>query len=104
MASPTVTWKRGSTFAAQVTYTPGAGDPATLEGVLVECSVMDHARQRYPLTVTMLPGFLSFNVYFDGDSSDWAVGTAALDYRCTLDNVVFYSTTARFTIEAQITL
>jgi len=104
MGSPTVTWKRGSTFAAVVTYTPGAGDPATLEGVIVESSVMDHARQRYPLTIAMLPGFTSFNVYFDGDSSDWTPGTAALDYRCSLGDVVFYSTTARFTIEAQITL
>ena len=104
MASPTVTWKRGSTFAALVTYTPGAGDPATLEGVLVECSVMDYARQRYPLTIEMLAGNLTFNVYYNGDSSDWTPGTAALDYRCSLGDVVFYSTTARFTIEAQITL
>jgi len=104
MSSPTISWKRGSTFAAQVIYTPGAGDPPTLEGVLVESSVMDHARQRYPLTVSMLPGFLGFNIYFDGDSSDWAAGTAAIDYRCTLDEVVFYSTTARFTIDPQVTL
>lgn len=103
MASPTISWKRGSTFAAQVVYTPGAGDPATLEDVTVEISVMDHAQKRYPLTVTMLPGYMSFNIFYDGDSSEWAAGTAAIDYRCTLGDIVFYSTTARFIIEPQVT-
>jgi len=51
----------------------------------------------------MLPGFTSFDIYFDGDSSNWAAGTAAIDYRCTLGDVVFYSTTARFIIEPQVT-
>ena len=104
MASPTVSWKRGSTFAAQVAYTPGAGDPATLDGVTVECSVMDHREVRYPLLVTILPGNLTFNILYVGDTSEWAAGTAALDYRCLEAGIVFYSTTARFVIEPQITL
>ena len=104
MASPTVSWKRGSTFAASVAYTPGAGDPATLEGVTVECSVMDNREVRYPLLVTILPDYLSFNIYYIGETSEWAAGTAALDFRCLEAGVVFYSTTARFTIEPQITL
>ena len=104
MAAPSISWKRGSTFAASVVYTPGAGDPATLAGVLVECSVMDHNQQRYPLTVTVLAGNTSFDIYYDGDTSEWMTGTAAIDYKLTLDGVVFYSTTARFTIEPQITL
>lgn len=104
MASPTVSWKRGSTFAASVAYTPGAGDPPTLEGVTVECSVMDHREARHPLLVEIQPDFLSFNILFVGDTSEWSIGTAALDYRCSLGGVVFYSTTARFIIEPQITL
>lgn len=104
MASPTVSWKRGSTFAASVTYTPGAGDPQDLSGVTVLCSVMDHRENRYPLVVSTLPGNLSFNILYPGDTSEWAVGTAALDYKCLENGVVFYSTTARFTIDPQITL
>lgn len=104
MASPTISWKRGSTFAAKVTYTPGAGDPTTLAGVLIETSIMDNNQQRYPLTVSVLPGDLMFNIYYDGDSSDWATGTAAIDYKLTLDGIIFYSTTSRFIIEPQITL
>jgi hypothetical protein len=104
MASPTVSWKRGSTFAASVAYTPGAGDPASLAGVTVECSVMDHREVRYPLIVSILPDNLSFNILYPSDTSEWAAGTAALDYRCLENGVVFYSTTARFTIEPQITL
>ncbi len=104
MASPTVSWKRGSTFAASVTYTPGAGDPSDLSGVTVLCSVMDHRETRYPLVVSILPGNLSFNILYTGDTSEWAVGTAALDYKCLENGVVFYSTTARFTIDPQITL
>ena len=104
MGSPTVTWKRGSTFAASVAYTPGAGDPSTLEGVTVESSVMDQAQKRYPLVVTMHDDFLGFDILYDGDSSSWTAGTAAIDYKCSLEGVIFYSTTARFIIEPQVTL
>jgi hypothetical protein len=104
MASPTVSWKRGSTFAASVSYTPGVGEPATLEGVTVLCSVMDNREARYPLVVSILPDNLSFTIIYPGDTSEWAIGTAALDYRCLENGAVFYSTTARFVIEPQITL
>ena len=104
MASPTISWKRGSTWAAAVVYTPGAGDPADLSDVTIQSSVMDHMLRRYVLTVTKHDDNMGFDVYFDGDSSDWAPGTAAIDYRLTLGGTVFYSTTARFIVEAQITL
>jgi hypothetical protein len=104
MASPTVSWKRGSTFAATVAYTPGAGETPTLEGVTVECSIMDNREARYPLLVTILPGYLTFDLLYVGDTSEWAVGTAALDFRLSEGGVVFYSTTARFVIDPQITL
>lgn len=104
MASPTVSWKRGSTFAASVAYTPGAGDPPTLDGVIVESSIMDHREARHPLLVTIHEDKLGFDIRYIGDTSEWAVGTAAIDYRCLEAGVVFYSTTARFTIEPQITL
>jgi hypothetical protein len=103
MASPTVSWKRGSTFAASVAYAPGAGNPATLEGITIETSVMDHAQKRYPLTVTLHEDFLGFDIIYDGDSSNWSAGTAAIDYKCIENGIVFYSTTARFIIEPQIT-
>lgn len=103
MASPTVSWKRGSTFAASVVYAPGAGDPSDLDGVTVQSSVMDHAQKRYPLTITVTSP-TTFDVRFDGDSSAWASGTAAIDYRLSLSDVVFYSTTARFIIDQQVTL
>jgi len=104
MASPTISWKRGSTWAASVAYTPGAGDPADLSAVTIECSVMDHQMRRYVLTVTKHNDNMGFDTRFDGDSSNWGPGTAAIDYKLTLSDVVFYSTTARFIIEAQITL
>ena len=104
MAAPSISWKRGSTFAATVLYTPGAGEPSDLSGVLVETSVMDHAQKRYPLTVSVHPDNVNFDIIYSGDTSNWAVGTAALDYRLSVGGVVFYSTTARFTIEQQITL
>ena len=103
MAAPSISWKRGSTFAASVVYTPGSGDPSDLTGVTVESSVMDHAQKRYPLTITVTSP-TTFDVRYDGDSSNWAQGTAAIDYKCLLGGVVFYSTTARFIIDPQVTL
>lgn len=104
MAAPTISWKRGSTFAASVAYTPGAGEPQTLDGILVECAVMDHSQKRYPLAITKHEDKMGFDMIYLGDSSNWAIGTAAIDYRLSMTGTVFYSTTARFTIEQQITL
>jgi hypothetical protein len=103
MATTPISWKRGSTFAATVDYTPGAGDPETLAGVTIECSVMDNSQTRYPLTITLLEGDVSFTTLYTGDSSGWAAGTAAIDYKLSNGGVIFYSTTARFVIEPQIT-
>jgi hypothetical protein len=104
MASPTVTWKRGSTWAASVAYTPGAGDPSDLSTVTIACSVMDHNERRYVNVVTKHNDNMGFDIYFDGDSSSWADGTAAIDYKLMQNGIVFYSTTSRFIIEKQITL
>jgi hypothetical protein len=98
-----VSWKRGSTFAVSVVYTPSAGDPANLSGVTVATSVMDNNFNRYPLTVVITSG-TTFTAVYIGDSSDWAAGTAAIDYKCSIAGIVFYSSTSRFTIEPQVTL
>ncbi|CAB4185078.1 hypothetical protein UFOVP1118_37 [uncultured Caudovirales phage] len=104
MASPTVTWKRGSTFAASVAYVPGLNEPETLDGIGILTSVMDNAQRRHPLTVEVQEDLVTFLCRFDGDSSEWAAGTAAWDFQFSQGGVVYYSTTVRFIIEPQVTL
>jgi hypothetical protein len=103
MAAPSITWKRAQTFAALVEYVPGEGDPANLSGVTIETDVMDAAQRRYALIVEIDEGLMSFRVYND-NTIGWGLGTASWDFRFTLDNVVFYSSTVRFTIEPNITI
>ncbi|CAB5217941.1 hypothetical protein UFOVP201_35 [uncultured Caudovirales phage] len=103
MDSPTVVFKRGSTFGSLVTYVPGSGDPANLDDVVIESSVLDRAGKRYVLTIDRDPDNIHFTTTFE-DTADWQTGTAAWDFKCTKNGVLFYSTTVRFIIELQITL
>lgn len=105
MAAPTVTWKRGQTFTATGPYVPGEGDPATLEGVTVQAEVQDRALRRWSLTVSVAPDNLTVTLYADPSvTSQWDVGTASIDMRCTFAGVVFSTTTVRFIVEPEVTL
>lgn len=105
MASPTIIWKRGQTFAATGPYVPGVGDPADLEGVSIESEVRDHSGVRWPLVVTIGDDNLTVTLRAEADyTAEWDIGTAAIDLRCLNGGVVFSSTTVRFVIEEEVTL
>ena len=70
--STTATFKRGTSFAATVTYTPDAGGPANLLTTTVTSTIKDGKKNEDDLTITMAVNGLSF-VASDPDSSDWAV-------------------------------
>jgi hypothetical protein len=51
--SNSVTFKRGTTYSATVTYTPAAGGPANLLTTTVTTDIIDAGGTVYPCTVTV---------------------------------------------------
>jgi len=102
MAISDVEWKRGSSFGINCLYVPSEGDPP-LSSLEIYSQVLDHQGIRHSMTVTKIDS-THFTVIFDGDTSGWGVGSAALDYRLLYNGIVIYTQTERFTIEEQITL
>ena len=99
----TVSFKRGTSFAASCTYTPSAGAPANLTGTTVTSSIVDSQYNQYDLTVTIAAGGLTFTAVYPGDSSSWALGLAKWDLRFQYGGTVFYSTTMRIDVIGEVT-
>ena len=100
--STSVTFKRGTTFAATVTYTPEAGGPANLLTTTVTSSVIDAAGAVYPLTITMAGNGLSFVASYSPTDA-WALNSARWDIRFAYGSTVFFSQTLRLNIIDQVT-
>ncbi len=99
----TVTFKRGTSFAASCAYTPSAGAPANLTGTTITSSVVDSQHNQYDLTVTIAAGGMSFTAVYGGDTSSWAIGLAKWDVRFEYGGAVFYTTTMRLDVIGEVT-
>ena len=100
--SNSVTFKRGSTYAATVTYTPAAGAPANLLTTTVSSDIIDAGGTVYPCTITMAVDGLSFVISLS-DTTGFALGNARQDVKFTTGGVVFYSSTFRLNVIDQVT-
>ena len=102
--STTVTFKRGTTYAATVTYTPSAGAPANLLTTTVTSDIIDSAGVVYPCTITMAINGLSFVASLPASTTaGFALGNARSDIKFVYGGTVFYSTTFRLSIIDQVT-
>jgi adenine/guanine phosphoribosyltransferase-like PRPP-binding protein len=100
--STTVTFKRGSTYAATATYTPSAGAPANLLGTTVTSEIIDTAGVIYPCVVTMAVNGLSFTMSL-ADTTGFSLGTARQDVKFESAGVIWYSSTFRLSVIDQVT-
>jgi len=73
--STSVTFKRGTTFAGTVTYTPAQGGPANLLTTTVTSDIIDSSDNTYPCTITKAGDGLSF-VASVPDTTKWTLGNA----------------------------
>jgi hypothetical protein len=103
MSTTSVTFKRGTSFAGTVTYTPDAGGPATITSVTITSTIITTDGTEYPCTITKAQNGLSFTVRYTGDSGSWALGTARWDIKFINAGAVFYSETMRLNIIDQVT-
>ena len=100
--STSVTFKRGTTFAGTVTYTPAAGGPANLLTTTVTSDIIDSSDNTYPCTITMAVNGLSF-VASVSDTTKWSLGNARWDIKFVYGTTVFYSETMRLNVIDQVT-
>jgi hypothetical protein len=100
--STSVTFKRGTTFAGTVTYTPETGGPANLLTTTVTSSIIDAANQVYPTTITMAGDGLSFVASYS-PTANWSLGSARWDIKFAYGTTVFYSETMRLNVIDQVT-
>lgn len=101
--STSVTFKRGSTYAATVTYTPATGGPANLLTTTVSSDIIDAAGSTYSCTIVMAVNGLSFTATY-APTTAWALGSARQDVKfTTAGGVVFYSSTFRLNVIDQVT-
>jgi hypothetical protein len=101
--STSVTFKRGTTFAGTVTYTPETGGPANLLTTTVTSSIIDASNQVYPCTITMAVDGLSFVASYS-PTANWSLGSARWDIKFTYGTTVFYSETMRLNVIDQVTV
>jgi len=104
MSCNTVTFKRGTSFAASCAYAPSAGAPANLLGTTVTSTIVDSNLSPYDLVVTIANDGLSFTAVYADDTSTWSTGTASWDIRFSLGGSVFYTVTMRLNVIGQVTL
>jgi hypothetical protein len=103
MSCNTVTFKRGTSFAASCAYVPTEGAPVNLLGTTVTSTLIDAGKTSYDLLVTLSVDGLSFTAIYDGDTAGWELGLAKWDIRFELDGTVFYTVTMRIDVIGQVT-
>jgi hypothetical protein len=102
--STTVTFKRGTTYSATVTYTPAAGGPANLLTTTVTSDIIDSGGMVYPCTITMAVNGLSFVASLPASSTaDFSLGSARSDIKFVYSGTTFFSETFRLTVIDQVT-
>jgi len=99
-----MTFKRGDTFTATVTYSPGADDPADLSAVTVTSQIEDGNGNKYAGSVSVAGDNLSFTVTFaDTVTKTWAGNLISWDVKFVYGGVTFRSDTATFELVDYIT-
>lgn len=92
-----MTFKRGSTFTATVTYSPTSGDPTDLSATTVTSYVEDANGVEYEGTVTKAGDNMSFTVTIaDTVTEAWPLGPLLWDVK--------YITAGNVTISDTVTL
>ena len=102
MSCNTVTFKRGTSFSASVVWNPEPGGIANLIGVTVTSTIIDAQQNEYDLSCTVAVDGLSVACVYNGDTSDWATGSAKWDLKFA-NGTVFYSDTMRLDVIGQVT-
>lgn len=99
-----IAFKRGSSFAPRVGYTPGDDGPATLAGMDISSDVRTpNGAAVASLEIAMAPDGLSFTAAAAEGTATWPEGPAHWDIKFVYDGVVFYSETVSIDVQRAVT-
>jgi hypothetical protein len=102
--SNSVTFKRGTTYSATVTYTPAMGGPANLLSTTVTSTIVDFVNNAYPCTIVIANDGLSFVASLPATTTSvFALGLARSDIKFVYGGTTFFSDTFRLNIIEQVT-
>lgn len=100
----TITFKRGTSFGANVSYTPSEGQPADLSGFAISSEVRTPAGSLVAtLAVTMAPDAMGFHVAAPEGTATWPLGKLAWDLRFERDGAVAFSETVGLELTREVT-
>ena len=102
MSTVSAIFKRGTTLAATVTYTPAQGGPANLLNTTIDSDIQTSNGSFFGTTITKANDGLSFTIRYN-DTATWSLGTARWDIKFTDAGVTWYSETLRLTVIEQVT-
>jgi len=99
-----IAFKRGSSFAPRVGYTPGPGGPATLTGMDIASDVRTpNGAAVASLEIAIAADGLSFTATAAEGTVTWPEGPVHWDIKFVLDGIVFYSETVSIDIQRAVT-
>ena len=76
-----ITLKQGESFAGTVTYTPAAGDPATVENITILSRIRNKAGELVDtLVITKAGDFLSFTFRDSAGTDDYPLEVLEWDF------------------------
>lgn len=102
--SNSVTFKRGTTYSATVTYTPATGGPANLLSTTVTSTIIDFVNNSFPCTIVIANDGLSFVASLPASTTGaFALGLARSDIKFVYGGTTFFSDTFRLNIIEQVT-
>jgi hypothetical protein len=102
MSTVSAIFKRGTTLAATVTYTPAQGGPANLTATTITSDIQTSNSSFFGTTIVKANDGLSFTIRYD-DTANWSLGNARWDIKFTDGGVTWYSETLRLTVIEQVT-
>jgi len=100
----TVTFKRGTSFAGNVTFTPSSTGPQNLLGTTVTSNVIDAGNITYPLNVVIAGDGLSFTLTYPQSTAGWTIGLAKWDIKFSTGGSVYFTETMRITVIDEVTV
>lgn len=99
-----IAFKRGSSFAPRVGYTPGPGGPATLADMDIASEVRTpRGGPVASLEIAKAPDGLSFTATAADGTATWPEGPVHWDIKFTYADIVFYSETVSIEILREVT-
>jgi hypothetical protein len=99
-----IAFKRGSSFSARAAYTPVAGQPADLSGIIITSQVRTQPGALVDtLAVTVDADALGFQVSAPAGTASWPIGVLVWDLKLSAPGAIAYTETVKIVVQQEVT-